>query len=140
MATIPSHEADSAAGVSAWKELLALLVKAQGYYSAILDITDQENGKLTRGRPLTEVMALLKKKKILVACIDEIDTMLSPLRSEWQKSKDDSPLCTIIQEKVDELNATLKATLDLDMKNQILMKRQLAVLKAQASQAPKTTS
>ncbi|SCA63675.1 Uncharacterized protein SCG7086_AZ_00100 [Chlamydiales bacterium SCGC AG-110-P3] len=129
------HEDESI--VATWQKLLALLLKEQGYYQAIYDITEDEHGRLVRGRPLNEVMGLLKKKKILVTCIDEIDNMLAPLRNIWIEHKDDSAVCIEIQQTVSQLDETLKKTLVLDQRNQQLMKQQLSVLSAQVAKGTK---
>jgi hypothetical protein len=116
-------------------QLRALLQKEKGYYDSIWDITQQEAEKLQRGRPLTETINLLKKKKILVTCIEEIESMIKPLRELWMQHHSDCALAIEIRALIKQLDEQLKQTLDLDKKNQILMQQALNALKRQQAQA-----
>jgi len=120
------------------EELLALLQKQQGYYDSIWEITQQEEEKLRKGRPLTETVNLLKKKKILVTCVEEIDTMIRPLRALWSKQQGSNPLADAIKALIKTLDQTLKNTLEQDKKNQRLMQQAISRLQHQKSQALET--
>ena len=59
--------------------LYRLLKKENGFYEAIRELTDQENGLLKRGADLKAISSTGKKKKILLGCIDEIESALRPI-------------------------------------------------------------
>lgn len=115
-------------------KFIQLLDKEFGYYEAILDITEQENGKFQRERPLSEIQPLMKKKQIFIACIDEISRELRPLKQEWKedKSRYPLPLKELIEEHLKNFDALLKTILDLDKANNRMLEKRMAALKAQS--------
>jgi hypothetical protein len=108
------------------ERLIQLLQKQKAYYEAIWDITQEESERLNRG---SSTINLLKKKRILVACIEEIDLAIFPLREQYQNDSPEVPPL------VEELNKLLQKTLQLDQQNQQLLKQQLSLLKAKMASA-----
>jgi hypothetical protein len=110
--------------------LYKLLKKEIGYYKAILELTEQENGALTRERPIREITTLMKKRKVLLNCVDEIDQALRPVKNLWVKNKDpNSPFAPKVEEKLVQLSETIGEILSLDNENQQLLKQALTRLK-----------
>jgi len=114
-------------------KFLQLLDKEFGYYEAILDITEQENGKFQRERPLSEIQPLMKKKQIFIACIDEIGKELRPLKQQWKEGKDEypAPIRDMIQEHLKNFDGLLKTILDLDKANNRMLEKRMIALKTQ---------
>lgn len=115
-----------------------LLKKEYGYYKAILEITHDEHEKLTSGLTTGSMQPLLKKKKILLSCIHEIEAAMLPLKKYWQtKVSRSDPVSIQIQEELISLNKLLKEILQLDLVNQKLLENHLANLKAKAAEKNK---
>jgi hypothetical protein len=64
------------------KIITALLEKVCGYYRVILELARTEHEKFVARRPLTDILPILKKKKILLSCIDEVEEDMKSLRQE----------------------------------------------------------
>lgn len=112
--------------------LIALLDKQYSYYEAIHAISLEESDKFQRQRPFSEIGALLRKKKILVACIEEIDTTLVPIKEQWSKHSNRSDASSRrAQQRIEDLDKLLKEILTIDKKNQRMLKAQLNVLQQQ---------
>lgn len=110
--------------------LYELLLKEQGYYSSILEVTRQENEKLGSQKPLSEINPLLKKKKIFLSCIAEIETALTPLKKYWQNKKDRTdPESQKIKNALANLDRLLKEILELDLISQQILERYLDTFK-----------
>jgi len=109
-----------------------LLKKECGYYRAILELTRNENDKFKRNRPIAELTHIMKKKKILLNCIAEIESALRPLKKHWDQHKDDSnPHAQEVQEQLSALQGIVKEILGLDQENQLMITGYLKTLKAQ---------
>ncbi len=104
------------------EEILSqLLEKECAYYRSVLELTQAENGYFQRKRPLNEITPLMKKKKILLSCIDEIESALSPLKKYWKtKPNHTDNLSTQVREQLTSLNTVLLELLELDRVNQQL--------------------
>ena len=110
--------------------LYRLLKKECGYYRAILDITEEENDKFNARRPLPEITPLMKKKKILLSCIREIDSALSPLKTYWrQQNTHDGPFAAKVQRELTLLEKLLHEILELDDANNRMLKDLLSKIK-----------
>lgn len=103
--------------VSTMKEekLLELLQKKKGFFEAILDLTETEEHL-----PIDQWLPTLKQKKVLLSCIEEIDSQLLPYRSRLQD------LTQEISEELQEIRQLVKHILDRDAQNQDRRKRDLA--------------
>lgn len=114
--------------------LYQLLKKEHGYYKTILEISKEENQKLRGENPLTELKPLLKKKKILLASIGEIDVAMAPLKKYWQgkNNRSDEP-SEKIKLELSELNNLLKQILQLDLANQKTMESHMKALREKES-------
>jgi hypothetical protein len=110
--------------------LYHLLKKEHGYYKAIMEISQQEYANLESRQPFTQIAPLLKKKKILLTCISEIDAALAPLKKYWQSKKDRSdPYSEKIKIELDALNKLLKEILQMDLVSQKNLEHHLLTLK-----------
>lgn len=106
------------------EELLArLLHKEYGYYLAILDLTQQEHRKLKARAPINEISPILKQKKIIMACIVEVETALRPLKDYWKnKANRDDDASIRVKQEVAGLNKLMQEILNLDLESQKHMK------------------
>jgi len=116
--------------------LLRLLQKEQGYYEAILEITQQENRKFLNDRPFNEITPLLKKKQILLTCINDIETALKPIKEWWNNHKhdDNDPKTSEIKKQLHTVETTVQELLSLDKVNQQMCQKILTKLKEQQHQ------
>jgi hypothetical protein len=110
--------------------LYQLLKKEHGYYKAIFEITQEENETLKTHQSITELKPLLKKKKILLACINEIESAMTPLKKYWQSkiNRSDEP-SEKIKLELNALNQLLKEILQLDLLSQKTMENHLLYLR-----------
>ncbi len=110
--------------------LIALLRKQHAYYTGVLELTDAENHVLSREGPLPEVTQLMKKKRILLECVQEIDTALSPLKRYWkEEASRSSPQAAAVQQQIDGLDKLLQEILRVDQENQNYFQQRLLALK-----------
>lgn len=110
--------------------LYQLLKKERGYYKAILEIAQEENETLKSHQSITELKPLLKKKKILLTCINEIEVAMAPLKKYWQTkaNRSDEP-SEKIKVELHALNQLLKEILQLDLLSQKTMENHLLYLR-----------
>ena len=112
--------------------LYELLKKEYGYYSSIREITKQENEKLARHDPLSEINPLLKQKKILLSCITEIESSMQPLKKYWrEKQERNDPVSLKIKKQLAEMDHLLKDILQLDLISQKSLEEHLLYLQNQ---------
>lgn len=110
--------------------LLQLLRKEHGYYKAIEDIASDENEKLNTNQPISELRPLLKKKKILLSCIAEVEGAMAPLKKFWQSKSDHTDDVSIrIKAELDALGKLLKNILQLDLLSQKTMENHMLFLR-----------
>jgi hypothetical protein len=110
--------------------LYQLLQKEYGYYTAILEITRIEHDKLNANLPISDIKSLLRKKKIFLDCINEIESALSPLKKYWQ-SKDNrsDSQSEQIKKILSDLDKVLKEILQLDLISQKTFESHLNTLR-----------
>lgn len=95
-------------------KLLHLLRKKRGFFEAILDLSEEEEAL-----PVHDWISVLEQKKVLLSCIDEIDSELAPFKAT---------LHNLSQEVTEELTKTrsiVKRILDMDSRNQNMRRRML---------------
>jgi hypothetical protein len=110
--------------------LYQLLKKEHGYYKAIQEIAREEYEKLNANHPISELKPLLKKKKILLSCISEIETAMTPLKRYWQnKSNRTDDASERIKLELDALNKLLKEILQLDLLSQKTLENHMLFLR-----------
>lgn len=110
--------------------LFHLLKKEHGYYKAIMEITRQEHEQLENCQSIVDIKPLLKKKKILLSCISEIETALAPLKRYWQTKTDRSDYFSIqIKRELDDLNKLLKEILQVDLLSQKTLENHMTSLR-----------
>lgn len=116
------NKTDPLQGLSKEEVLYTLLQKEYGYYMNILELTREENDKLRTQKPMNEINPLLKKKRIILACIAEIETAILPLKKHWQlrKEKNDQ-FSTRIKQELANLDRLLKEILELDLVSQNIL-------------------
>ncbi len=96
------------------EKLLRLLQKKRGFFEAILDLSEDE-----LHLPIPDWISVLEQKKVLLACIDEIDYELSPFQAR---------LHALSQDVTDELAKTrsvVERILHLDTRNQEFRRKML---------------
>lgn len=99
-------------------QLLSILKKKEGYYKAILELAEEEHSKLKRNRPIPEVVSLMKKKQILLSCIEECDEAIKPLKEEWGRNKNSATLlANEIKDQLGTLDLLIREILGLDDSN-----------------------
>jgi hypothetical protein len=72
------------AGKQVEEELPKLLEKQCGFYRVILELARNEHEKYTTHKPINEIVPLMKKKQILLACVEEIEEKIQPLKKSWK--------------------------------------------------------
>lgn len=114
--------------------LYQLLKKEHGYYKAIFEIAQEENETLKSHQSISELKPLLKKKKILLACINEIESAMAPLKKYWQSkvNRSDEP-SEKIKLELNALNQLLKEILQLDLLSQKTMENHMLYLRERSS-------
>lgn len=117
-------------GMTKEQILYELLRKESGYYLSILELTRIENEKLSSHQPLSDINPLLKKKKVLLSCIAEIEGALPPLKKFWQAKKDRSDSDSIkIKQELSNMDRLLKEILELDLMSQQILESYLESFK-----------
>jgi hypothetical protein len=121
--------------------LYQLLKKEHGYYKAILEIAIEENNKLKNQDGISELKPLLKKKKLLLACISEIEAAMAPLKKYWQSktNREDEP-SEKIKSELSALNLVLKEILQLDLSSQKSMEQHLIDLREKSQTSSNKTT
>lgn len=110
--------------------LYQLLKKEHGYYKAIQEIAHEEYEKLNSNQPISELKPLLKKKKILLSCISEVETAMTPLKRYWQnKPNRTDESSERIKAELDSLNKLLKEILQLDLLTQKTLENHMLFLR-----------
>lgn len=126
-----SHSTPSIQSLSNEEVLYHLLKKEHGYYKAILNLTHNEHEKLITNQNPNQIHPILKKKKVLLSCIRDIEAAIGPLKNFWENKSDRSAFSSIkISDELSALNLLLKEILQLDLVNQKLLKNQLNMLQA----------
>ncbi|MCH9625760.1 MAG: hypothetical protein S4CHLAM123_09390 [Chlamydiales bacterium] len=95
-------------------ELLHLLKKKKSFFEAMLELTEDE-----AELPIPEWISALEQKKILLSCIDEIDSEMHPFKSNLHDISQE------ISEELDNIRKVVKQILYIDAINQEKRKREL---------------
>lgn len=96
------------------EKLLHLLRKKKGFFEAILEITEEESNLSVQ-----EWISALENKKILLSCIEEIDTELMPFKQSMHVISQDT------SEELDKIRLVIKRILHIDVINQEKRKKEL---------------
>lgn len=92
-----------------------LLKKEHGYYQSIAEVSRQQYEKLRQRVPIGELKPLLKQKRLLFSCIQEIESALIPLKKHWQDKRDRSDVVSLkILAEINQLDALVKEIMQLD--------------------------
>ena len=112
------------------KILFQLLQKERGYYAVVLELAKTEKEKLAQQRPFNELSQVLRKKQIILACIEEIEEDLQPLKSFWLEHKQDShDMNKEIDDLLKKLSYLVEEILVIDQENQTLLSVYMRSLK-----------
>ena len=123
------------------KILFQLLQKERGYYAVVLELAKTEKEKLTQQRPFNELSQVLRKKQIILACIEEIEEDLQPLKSFWLEHKQDSQdMNKEIEDLLKKLSYLVEEILVIDQENQTLLSVYMRSLKQALERKKKTSS
>lgn len=125
--TVPEHPLARLPKEQIFRQLLQ---KELSYYKGILELSQQENTHLQGVGSPKELVQLGRKKKILLACVEEIDSALTPIKKYWKgKGERQDPLSLSVREDLAALDHILQEILDLDRRNQLLMQKLLTRLR-----------
>lgn len=106
--------------------LYHLLVKERAYYMQLLELTEMEAGQLERNRPLSEILPNVKKRQIIMSCIEDIEKAIIPLKRHWENKgdKSDSESSRVLT-LVTELDQLIQNILQKDQENQKLFEKRM---------------
>jgi hypothetical protein len=107
------------------EKLYQLLKKQFGFYKGIYEVAKMEYLTLSNHRPLAELQPLLKKKKVLLSCVSEIEEEIKPLKRERQETEGSSK----VKMEMEALNVLLKEILQIDSLNQKTLENRILILK-----------
>ncbi len=96
------------------KKLLQLLQKKKGFFEAILELSEQESSL-----PLHEWISILEQKKILLACIEDVDLELKRFQGRFCELSHDTSI------EIERIRHVIECILHLDASNQEKRKREL---------------
>jgi hypothetical protein len=120
---IPRHQ------LSNEEVLYHLLKKERDYYKSILSLTHLEHDKLTSNQLPGELHPVLKKKKLLILCIHDIENARLSLKQKWdQKTEKNDPAYSNIKKELQTIRELLKEIFQLDIINQKLLEQQRQLL------------
>ena len=123
------------------KILFQLLQKERGYYAVVLELAKTEKEKLTQQRPFNELSQVLRKKQIIIACIEEIEEDLQPLKSFWLEYKQGSHnINKEIEDLLKKLSYLVEEILVIDQENQTLLSVYMQSLKLALERKKKTST
>lgn len=88
-------------------KLLHLLQKKKGFFEAVLELSESE-----AGLPFHEWISVLEQKKILLACIEEIDVEIQHFKESFQILPHE------ISEEIESIRKVIQHILHLDTLNQ----------------------
>lgn len=95
--------------------LAALLEKELAYYMAVLDLSRCQHEAFKSKRPLSEITPLMRKKKVLLSCVDEIELAIRPLKKYWLEKTDYSDALSVgVKKKISSLDRLVKEILGLE--------------------------
>jgi len=96
------------------ERLLHLLKRKKGFFEVILELSEEESEL-----PVDEWIAMLEQKKILLACIEEIDAELIPFKKTLASLSQD------IADELENIRSVIKRILHLDVINQEKRRKEL---------------
>lgn len=68
------------------EQLTQLLLKQRGFLRAVWEATEEEARLLALGRPMKELLPLLKRKGVLVACIEDLNKQILRAKDSLPKT------------------------------------------------------
>lgn len=98
------------------EQLTQLLLRQRGFLRTVWEATEEEAALLARGRPMNELLPLLKRKAVLVACVEDLNKQILQV----QKSLGGTPHDT--KELEVEVKTLLQKILSQDVANQAKVK------------------
>lgn len=114
--------------------LYLLLKKEHGFYKALNEIAQDEYNKLNTNVPISELKPLLKKKKVLLSCISEVEMAMAPLKRYWQAKTDrNDDASKRIKIELEDLNKLLREILQLDLLSQKTMEHHMLFLREKSN-------
>lgn len=114
--------------------LYRLLEREHGFYKRILELTQEEKELFQCGLSIKSITDLMKQKKVVLGCIEEIERALQPLKAYWNDKKErDSEPCKKVEESISKLEGLMKEILSLDEENQTLMQTRMQQLQTQST-------
>ena len=109
--------------------LISLLEKMTGYYRVILELSRAEYDKFSRDRPIVEVLPIMKRRKILHSCIEELREESRPYIEMWNKGAcSDEEKNKKIRNFLAQIEEGIKESLLVSDKNQIFLEKHIEKL------------
>lgn len=103
------------------QKLLYLLKKKKGLFEAVLDLTETESFL-----NIKEWQSVLKQKKILLSCIEDIDKQLSIFKDSFQNFSQE------VTDELEFIHHLIIKILDIDMLNQLERRKELLAYEKRA--------
>lgn len=94
------------------EQLAQLLLRQRGFLRTVWEATEEEAALLARERPMKELLPLLKRKGVLVACVEDLNKQIVQV----QKSLGGIP--HDVEELEVEVKTLLQKILSQDLANQ----------------------
>lgn len=114
-----------------------LLEKQCGFYRAVLELSRSEYEKFSKQRPLKEIISIIKKKKILLSCVEEIEKKLELIKTHrkeiWEAILNNERPCQLFSQ-VQEL---VREMLAIDEENQGMLQKYMKGLQKKQSELSK---
>lgn len=115
----------------------SLLQKEHGYYQSIAELSRLQYEKLRNHVPISELKPLLKQRRLLFSCIQEIETALEPLKKYWQDKDDRSDAISHkILTEINQLDVIVKEIMKLDEMTQRQLEDYMFRCSARLKQGP----
>lgn len=114
---------------TALHSLKSLLEKQCGFYRVVLELSRNEYEKFSSFCSLNEIIPIMKKKKILLSCIDEIEEEIGPIKEKWWNySCDLSESSPAVAEILSEIESLVAEVLAIDEVNQKFLSKYMKAL------------
>ena len=119
------------AGLSEKEELtlLELLEKMCGYYRVALELARAEKRKFSSVAPMSEIISLMKRRRILHSCIEDLRVEVEPLRSVWDKQEEQTKhIARQMKQLLKQIEEMITESLELDQANQEMLEKRIKAL------------
>lgn len=103
-------------------EFPKLLEKQCGFYRVILELARNEHEKYSSQKPMKEIIPLMKKKQILLACVEEIEEKIQPLKRIWEgRGEPSAQEKKFYQDLFEGIETLLAEIVAIDKANEVML-------------------